>query len=211
MKLFMLNNTETAKLPFETAERIMPERAKRAGRFLNQRDRLTCIGAGLLLHHFLTPNESDICYTSNGKPYLKNEMYFSISHSGDTAVLAFGKQEIGIDIEEMGSVPTEIIPHVFNDSEIKWLETHPEDFYMFWCVKESILKAEGTGFLSDPREVKMSNFSHCGSAAFRDKYWYYCSIKYNRFAVAAASKIPINGISVKELTIEEVILNNFLK
>ncbi|RLP09620.1 4'-phosphopantetheinyl transferase family protein [Propionibacterium australiense] len=77
----------------------------------------------------------------------------SISH--DTAVVvAFSRVPAGVDTQGLDSGGTiRELTSVFTPDERAWLARHPldADAVRLWTAKEALLKARGTGFLSDPR------------------------------------------------------------
>ena len=76
----------------------VPEcRRQKALRFKQERDRLQCLGAGLLLSHALSPfglSEADAVIGPHGKPYFPAESLprFSLSHSGSRVMCAVGSR-----------------------------------------------------------------------------------------------------------------------
>ncbi|ALS01040.1 hypothetical protein ATZ33_06555 [Enterococcus silesiacus] len=98
-----------------------------------------------------------IIFTKNkyGKPYIKdNPLFFNISHSGEWVVCAFSSSEIGIDIEKIEKLNTNIAENFFSEYEYETLlntenKKQLDYFYDIWTLKESYLKWLGTG-LSTP-------------------------------------------------------------
>jgi 4'-phosphopantetheinyl transferase len=95
-----------------------------------------------------------------GKPYLKNvkDMEFNISHSGDWVVVAFGRSELGIDIEFMKQIDFGIASRFFSRYEKDFIISGNQDmqrhrFYQIWTLKESYLKAIGTGLSGGIKEI----------------------------------------------------------
>ncbi len=90
----------------------------------------------------------------HGKPYLTDtpETYVNWSHSGDYVICAISDREVGIDLQRMDREPKEnLIRKALTPEECENLKkAAPEDrkkrFYEYWSVKESFLKALGTGF-----------------------------------------------------------------
>ena len=90
----------------------------------------------------------------HGKPYLSEapEIYVNWSHSGDYVICAIADQEVGIDLQRMDREPKEnLIRKALTEKEREDLKKlDPVDrkkrFYEYWSVKESFLKALGTGF-----------------------------------------------------------------
>lgn len=115
--------------------------------------------AELLLHRSLeycTDVQVPVKYHRNehGKPYLTDEpeIYVNWSHSGDYVICAVADREVGIDLQKMDREPKEnLIRKVLTKEEQEFYRSVPESdrkslFYQYWSVKESFLKALGTGF-----------------------------------------------------------------
>lgn len=90
---------------------------------------------------------------SYGKPYLpKYPLHFNLSHTRELAFIGIHPHyPIGVDIEGFQS----LIEGDFwvTDLERKWMTSIPMDSQQFllclWCAKEALLKAKGTGFLTN--------------------------------------------------------------
>ena len=115
--------------------------------------------AELLLNRSLeqcTDVQTPVRYHRNehGKPYLtdKPEIYVNWSHSGDYVICAVADREVGIDLQKMDREPKEnLIRKALTKEEQEFYGSVPESerkrlFYQYWSVKESFLKALGTGF-----------------------------------------------------------------
>lgn len=103
------------------------------------------------------PNE-EIQFEKNeyGKPLLAENHGFSfnVSHSGEFVVIIFGSGLLGIDIEEVTTIDLTIAERFFSweeheDLMNKAVEQRLDYFYDLWTLKESFIKALGTG-LSRP-------------------------------------------------------------
>ena len=119
--------------------------------------------AELLLNRSLgqcTDVQTPVQYYRNkhGKPYLTDapEVYVNWSHSGDYVICAISDQEVGIDLQRMDREPKEnLIRKTLMSEECEDLkkvasEDQKKRFYEYWSVKESFLKALGTGFYISP-------------------------------------------------------------
>jgi len=91
-------------------------------------------------------------YSENSKPGLRfyENIHFNISHSGDWVVCAFSSLPVGIDVEKIRKVNFDIARRFFSDEEVNQLFSLPkrdqtEFFFDLWTIKESYLKAIGTG------------------------------------------------------------------
>ena len=90
----------------------------------------------------------------HGKPYLTEtpEIYVNWYNSRDYVICAFSDQEVGIDLQKMDREPKEnLIRKALTEEEQEFYRSVPKPerqklFYQYWSVKESFLKALGTGF-----------------------------------------------------------------
>jgi 4'-phosphopantetheinyl transferase len=125
------------------------------------------------------------------KPKSKNQkdIHFNTSHSGDWLVFAFSGNPCGIDVERINpgfDYPT-ILEMSFHPDEIDFIQKSKEpinQFFKIWTIKESILKAEGTGLMDNLNELNtLKDFSKLptGIEAWQTKSFliggdYWCSI-----------------------------------
>lgn len=90
-------------------------------------------------------------HTEAGKPLFPTapQIKFSISHSGDYWVCAFGTMEVGLDIQQHTECRSrDIAKRFFHPEEIALLEAcayAPKDFFKIWTAKESYVKFTGKG------------------------------------------------------------------
>ena len=102
----------------------------------------------------LAPDEIKFAEGLNKKPFAENanlsDLHFNISHSADIILIAISNSEIGVDVEKVDNSFSyeEILPHNFSDEEIDFIK-NPEDFYLLWTRKESLLKATAKGLDDD--------------------------------------------------------------
>lgn len=87
-----------------------------------------------------------------GKPLLSSDwgIHFNISHSGSWVTCAIGDYSIGVDVERVKPIGTELSKHFFTSEECGAILNENEDerekyFYKLWTLKESYIKAEGKG------------------------------------------------------------------
>ena len=106
-------------------------------------------------YYNLPLKEIEIILDENARPYLKHKplsIDFNVSHCENYVVIAMTRNaRIGIDIEEI-NYKTEIndlANIVFSDSEKIIVKDKPENFFLLWSKKESLIKAIGAGFLND--------------------------------------------------------------
>jgi len=95
------------------------------------------------------PSEIEFLYNEYNRPYLDG-IDFNLSHSGRRIVIAINKKgRIGIDIEKIRPVETSLADICFTEEEkksvIKNDEVVLDNFFQFWTLKESFIKADGAG------------------------------------------------------------------
>lgn len=138
---------------------LTEKRREKTLRLLKEEDRLLSLGTGLMLKAVLKISSDDeIKYNEHGKPYLEHDetnfehgVHFSISHSGNIAVLAVSKNEIGVDIEKLRAPKESLIRRCFTEEEALRAQTSAESFTLLWTEKEAVLKLLGTGFSLSPK------------------------------------------------------------
>lgn len=140
--------------------------ARDRDRFLAGRGRLREILAGYL---GADPRELIFDYGEQGKPLLAGvgeALRFNLSHSGDHAVLAVSRTaEVGVDIEGVRPVEREVASRTFSAAESAALDALPDEqwlagFFRCWTRKEAVVKAIGTGLLSDLAAFDVSVAPH---------------------------------------------------
>lgn len=93
-----------------------------------------------------------------GKPYLNVEdLFFNLSHSGKYVVCAVADREVGVDVQQPCRMNEGVIKRFFSEDEATYIqasENRDRAFAEVWSLKESYVKALGTG-ISKP----LSSFS----------------------------------------------------
>jgi len=92
-------------------------------------------------------SDSDLFYDSFGKPFLKDGMQISISHSYNFSTVVISCHEVGIDIEKQRSKIIQIAPK-FIGYETFYLNKNDaaqiQKLTWVWCTKEALYKLYGT-------------------------------------------------------------------
>ena len=140
-----------------------PDRREKVLRFRREKDRLLCLGAGLLCAQALRQaGADDLSLTRSplGKPALlrRGDLHFSLSHSGTLALCAVSGQPVGADVEGLRPPDQGVARLTFQPRELAWLAAQPDQaraFTRLWTRKESLLKRLGDGFSRDPRSVSV--------------------------------------------------------
>ena len=90
-------------------------------------------------------------YNEQGKPFLPDGPFFSISHCKAGIAVAVDEQPIGIDIESIRHAEEDLIERTMNEEEQRMIRSAAQPDRMFtrlWTQKEAVVKAEGTGICS---------------------------------------------------------------
>jgi 4'-phosphopantetheinyl transferase len=160
---------ESEPLSFAAAEALLSDDERARGRsfataplrhrFVAGRARLRAL---LGEHLGLDPRTLVFAENAFGKPRLADHpsVHFSLSHSGDRAVLAASEQrEIGIDIERVRPLDhLDLARRYFHPNEASAIEgvKAPGEqllaFFRIWTLKEAVVKAIGKG-LSIPLDT----------------------------------------------------------
>lgn len=153
----------------DNAVTISAERVERARRFVKAEDAHRCVGAELLLYRALervTGRSRAPLHTerdTNGKPFLPGlpDVHFNISHSGRMILCAVDRRPVGVDVEEIRGIDRDVAATCFTGRERKRLEGREgeewlNEFYRLWTLKESYLKALGTGLRRNPLSVEIT-------------------------------------------------------
>lgn len=142
-------------------------RREKADKVKFPEDKKRSVAAGMLLNQGLSAyglRECDMVYETNqnGKPFFREypQIRFSLSHSGEYVMAAFSDVEIGCDIQQMKKTDLKIAQRFFAPEEYAYIKEQEEEsaqeeaFYRIWVLKESFLKAVGTGMA-----LSMTDFS----------------------------------------------------
>ncbi|MEI8199635.1 MAG: 4'-phosphopantetheinyl transferase superfamily protein [Eubacteriales bacterium] len=105
---------------------------------------------GMSGEHGIDVVNDDIIRNAWGKPFLKDhpDIYFNVSHCTGGVALSISSFRTGIDIEKVRSFSEITARKILADNELETIKNskYPElDFFRFWTLKESYLKALGIG------------------------------------------------------------------
>ena len=92
---------------------------------------------------------------NNNKPFIEGWNPFSIAHSADLVLFAYGDTPMGIDIEKKIELNYEEMLQYFHPKEQEYIirsKNSKEAFYEIWVKKEAVLKAIGTGIVNGLKE-----------------------------------------------------------
>ena len=148
-----------------------------------QKNRQQGIGAELLLLHAVkevkpeTPVPLCLRESAGGKPFFSDSnIHFSLSHSGAVAACAIADREIGLDIQLQAQVNMRLVRRFFTAGEEAFLERSDDpdrDFTMLWALKESYLKAIGTGLRTPLNQFDMIIGDPIRAKGVQAAFWYH--------------------------------------
>lgn len=176
-------------------ERASAERKKRADTYRRFGDKLRCLAAEALLRKALGASEYRTETNEYGKPYIagREDFFFSLSHSGNYAVIAWGDTEVGVDIQENkpGTDVKAISDRFFTKNEQAYIDKDEKRFYEIWTKKESYLKYIGTGLHKD-----MRSFSVLGDHAEYSYHYLMINEKYSLSLCGADEEYTLEYLDV---------------
>ena len=142
----------------EALQQLSPYRREKVMHYRFERGKWLSAGAGLLLDNMLMEHglrERDMRYVEgeHGKPALAGhpELHFNLSHSGTLVACALGNRPVGVDIQNIVKLRRSLVNYTMSEAEIAQLDamTSVEEQELFftrlWTLKESYVKATGTG------------------------------------------------------------------
>jgi 4'-phosphopantetheinyl transferase len=186
---------------------LSEDERQRAGRFHFPLHRDRFVNGRAFLRNTLAtyqgiePEGVRFTYTSHGRPELANGsgLVFSLSHSGDFAVLAVSRNRmLGIDVEMIRD-DLDILGlarRYFARAEWERIVNAPPHqriplFFSSWTCKEAFLKARGLGLLAalDGFEIVFDGVREEGSVRILDQpdhtQWAIRRLNFNEHAAAA--------------------------
>ncbi len=157
MILYHLNiNSLKEEQPLEEWLKLVPDFIQeQVLRYRFEKDRLRVLGGKLLIKNAIQSMANleldQLQKTDKGRLFFKGvDFDFNISHSGDKVVLVFSEtNRIGVDIELHRNIGYENFVRNFTPEEwdtIMSANDGKQQFFDFWAIKESVIKADGRGF-----------------------------------------------------------------
>lgn len=172
---------------------------EKARRFIRWQNQHAHVFGRLLLQKALEEfrpgagNLEDLKYTLSGKPYLDNDIQFNLSHSDQfVACIVADNIRVGLDIEKIRTIDFTNFNHVFTAGELENISQSGEPlkkFYDYWCIKESVAKAEGSGLSTDFRDIQV--IESC-IAVLYGAIWFLTKIELDdAYSTWMASSVPL--------------------
>ncbi len=106
--------------------------------------------------------DDEVFYDEKGKPYIKDNMYISFSHSYGKVAVAISKFPIGVDIElERNKKIRNIESKFIREDEALFIpDNHEKDAYLhiIWGIKEGLYKLNGGNLWNFLHHYKVESF-----------------------------------------------------
>ena len=106
-------------------------------------------------------SDFDLFYSQDGKPYLKNGKYISISHSHQFSAIIISDKPVGIDLEIQKEKALKIASRFMDVSHLENLSEKDQikKATIIWGIKESIFKIKNEKGISFPNHIFEAEFS----------------------------------------------------
>lgn len=122
-----------------------------------------------LIQKGISESELEFSYGTHGKPFLKNrnDIHFNISHCNGLAMCAVADSPIGADAENIRNFSERVIKRCFTRPEADFVSksAFPERaFFQLWTLKESYVKAIGTGISCPLKNAEFIIENNCIAA-----------------------------------------------
>ena len=162
----------------EQLSRLPEQLQERNVRFRQWKDRLLHLTGKLLLIEALQQfGFGDKClynlqYDQYNRPFIEGDIDFNISHSGNYVLCAIGQNmHLGIDIEQIRDIDFSDFEQVMTTYQwniIKNAPSQEKQFFQYWAVKESVIKADRRGLAIPLNDIEIEdNVAYCD-----DKKWH---------------------------------------
>jgi len=194
-------NNFLSEIPKHVQEKIM--------RYRKWQDRLASLYGRVIIQRALTAHGynknclENLSITEYGRPFIDDNVYFNLSHSGEYVVCSVSKKgRVGIDIEKVRPIVLshyqKIIPPK-KWKEIIWSDEKEQLFYDYWTMIESALKADGRGFSLPIEDIIMNGHE----VILYDKTWFITKVNIDHhYCCNLATTISDPVISVSEVRID---------
>ena len=125
-------------------------------------------------HYGIDVNKIIIRKDGNGAPFVEgmNDVFVSITHTEGLVACAFADSRVGIDAEVIKQRRKSVEKRVFTPGESDLVDKATDGntaFFTLWTLKESWLKAIGTGFMGNAKAIEfysLENPVSCNSDSF---------------------------------------------
>ena len=145
----------------------------------------------------------EIRHSSHGRPELPIDLDFNISHSGEYVLCAASRTcRLGIDVERQREVPLRDFSMVMNDGQwqiIRAAANPHAEFYRWWAIKESVVKADGRGISNNLAAMELEG----DTMALDGTTWHLSPLHLEGpYAACLATDLPAPDISMRDCRFE---------
>lgn len=140
-----------------------------------------------------SPNEVTVLNNPDGVPYVDGQpnLICSISHSYDGGLGAVALQRIGVDLEKIRDHDISLLDYIATKQEIhllkNWFGPETDIVTLIWVIKESIMKAVGSGLSIPPRSVQINKKINSSVLEIKlDSVWYVWPDQHEDYYTAIA-------------------------
>lgn len=192
-EIYMADIRELYGRDGEALPLLTADRRSRAERIMRPEGRLQRIAAGLLMRRIF--GSAAPVLAEHGKPFFPEGPCFNISHGGAYAVLAVSVSDIGADIERIRAFDSRVAKRLFTDEEQQWAGDSPERFFTVWTMKESCMKATGTGFAVSPASFSVYPCSS-GLLSVQGRQWFFDVREADGHILSVCAKGPVDRVTL---------------
>jgi 4'-phosphopantetheinyl transferase len=139
---------------WEVGEELHPELTSASKQRLQGMKKAESRACFLAIRHLLERagySDADIKYTEAGKPYLKDGVHVSISHSENRAALYLGKVPAGIDLQKILREKIQRAAYLFSEGGTA------EELTLEWAIKEAVFKLSESLPLDFKKDIQIEN------------------------------------------------------
>lgn len=177
MQIYKLNIADLSADEYKNAfYEMSEERQLKCLDYRFDEDKKRCIAADFLVRKILgdslgkSAREIEIYTDENGKPYVNEKMHFNLSHSGNYVVAVVADKPIGIDIEKIKSVKSNMLDYFCSEKDKAYIlgeeksvsENIPDSalirFFEVWTFKEAFLKCTGEGISKRAAVIEFESY-----------------------------------------------------
>lgn len=160
---------------------LPPERQRKVLACAQEEDRLLSLGAGLLLYRVLGVQvDSQLEVNPYGAPRLSaGKPFFSLSHSGEYALLAVSDAPVGADIQLRKPVKPNLLSRIATQEEM----ASNMDFFTLFTRKEAMMKASGLGFSLSPK-----SFSVLEPLVYEGEVYHFFTLHRGEYVLSFATQ-----------------------
>lgn len=159
-RLYLADTESLPEALFAAGRDRLPEmRRAKLDRLRLMKDKKLSLAVWLLLEAALQEeglalSRETLAFTAEGKPFLPEHpsLCFNLSHSGTQALVGLASRSIGVDTEQCAAGNHRLAPRFFAPEEAAFVASQADEremdlaFTRIWTLKESFIKATGTGF-----------------------------------------------------------------